>query len=408
MPTPQTLPRYRWMILAVAWTSVLLVFFARLGIGPMGPFLKESLEISNTQLNLLVTASGITYVPTLIGAGWLVDRVGIKRMLVAGNFIGAISLIAIFFTPSYRVMLIIMALSGLGFGCIMPSAVKSLMLWFAPRERATAMGINQSAVNVAGIIGAAVLPTIALTLGWRYGFLYMGFVALAISLFCGLAYRNPPDADLPTRAGDTSPQSATISATARLFKSRDIWVLSLFGFFLVALQFAAITNLVLYLHESLLFPAVAAGGLLAMTQFAGAFGKPGSGLISDRLLGGRRKALLMLMAGAASVMCLALGLISHNTGWLLYPILVILGVTAVGWGGLYSALAGELAGKEAAGKALGITAAILVLGAMTGPPIFGYIVDITGSYRLAWLAMALSGAISVGLASMVREHKRRL
>jgi len=400
------------MILAVSWTSCLLVFFARLGIGPLGPFLKESLEISNAQVGLLVTASGITYVPTLIGAGWLVDRVGIKRMLVVGNFIGAICLIAIFFAPSYQAMFIIMAFSGLGFGCIMPSSVKALILWFPAKERATATGLNQSAVNVAGIVGAATLPTIALALGWRYGFLFMGFLALAICLFCGLIYRNPPDMVLPTRAGDTakntSPQEATTSPAARLFKSRDIWMLSLAGFFLCILEFAALTNLVLYLHESLLFPTVAAGGLLAMTQFSGAFGKPGSGLISDRLLGGHRKVLLMIMSGAASIMCLALGLISQNFGWLLYPILIILGITAIGWGGLYSALAGELAGKEAAGKALGITAAILVLGAMTGPPIFGYIVDITSSYQLAWLAMALCGAISVVLASLIREHKRRL
>jgi len=408
----EELSRYRWVILAVAWMSFLTVFLVRLGVGPLAPFLKESFHISNAQVWRLVSAIGITYLPTLLVSGWVVDRIGVRRVLVFGTFITGLSTVALFFAPSYREMFIILALSGLGSGCIFPAAVKAIILWFPAKERATAMGINQTSINAGGIIGASLLPSIAIALDWRYGLLFMGLGTLVACLGCALLYRNPPQEELLGGAGDipnsTAAKPSVTRLMASLFRSRDIWMLFLAGFFVNILEWGMMINLVLYLKEALLFGVVAAGGLLAMTEAAGALGKPASGLISDRLLGGRRKIVFILMAGTASLICLVLALIGHSLQWLLYPILFIFGVVAIGWGGLYTALAGELAGKEMVGAVAGISAFALVLGAMAGPPFFGYIVDITGSYQIAWFVMALSGTISVGFMSLVREYKKRI
>ncbi|MFC2019295.1 MFS transporter [Chloroflexota bacterium] len=412
MQQANKLPKFRWAILLIVWMSLLVAFMARLGIGPLAPFLKESLDISNAQVGLLVTAAGITYVPTIMFSGWLVDWIGVRWVLVSGTLIGGLCIMAIFFVPYYNAMLIIMALSGLGFGCIMPSANKALLLWFPARERATAMGLNQSAVNVSGIIGASLLPVASLSLGWRYGFLFMGLGALVICLCCGLVYRNPPNVDALKATGSVpgghSAKASSMRLALELFKSRDIWMVCLSGFFITVLEFAAILNLVTYLTEELLFGVVAAGGLLAITEGAGAFGKPISGLISDRLLGRRRKIVFLVMGALATVTCLLLAAAGRHLGWFIYPVLIILGAVAIGWGGLYSALVGELAGKESAGKALGFAGGILVLGVMAGPPLFGHIVDISGSFQLAWFAMALCGVLFMVFMSLVREHKRRL
>lgn len=412
MPLPSKPARYRWTILAVVWMSYLIVFLGRLSIGPLAPFLKESLRLSNAEVGLLVTATGITYVPTLIAAGWLVDRVGVHRMLVAGTLIGSLCILSVFLAPSYQTIFIIMALSGLGFGCIFPSVVKAIILWFPLKERATALGFNQTAVNVGGIIGASLLPTIALALDWRYGFLFLGLGASMICLCSGILYRDPPQEKLPAASGDTSPrpspQPSTTRLTIDLFKSRDIWMLSLAGFFLCVAEYATITNLVLYLKEDLLFGVVAAGGLLAMTEAAGAFGKPVSGLASDRLFRGGRKVVFLVMAVTGSIIFTLLGIGVADFRWLLYPILGILGMVTIGWGGLWATLSGELAGKEAAGAASGTSAAISVLGVMAGPPLFGYVVDSTGSFRIAWLTMAACGALAAIFVSLIRERRKRI
>jgi len=85
---------------------------------------------------------------------------------------------------------------------------------------------------------------------------------------------------------------------------------------------------------------------------------------------------------------------------------VMLGVGAVGWGGLFSTLAAETAGPAAAGAAAGVTAAIDNIGIFVGPPLFGLIVDRTGSYAPAWWAMVVAAVLAACLLALVREPRR--
>ncbi len=162
----------------------------------------------------------------------------------------------------------------------------------------------------------------------------------------------------------------------------------------------------LFLKADWAYTAVAAGGLLALCQGAGAIGKPLSGLVSDRALGGRRRPALIALAGLAGAACVILALIRPGQTWALWSALALLGVGAVGWGGLFGTLAGETAGPAAAGAAAGVTAAIDNIGIFIGPPLFGWIVDRTGSYAPAWWTMLGAAALAAVLLTFVRERRR--
>ena len=92
--------------------------------------------------------------------------------------------------------------------------------------------------------------------------------------------------------------------------------------------------------------------------------------------------------------------------WLLWVALLLLGVGAVGWGGLFSTLVGETAGAAAAGAAAGVTARLDNIGIFIGPPLFGLIVDRTGSYAPAWWAMVVAAALAACALALVREPRR--
>ena len=94
--------------------------------------------------------------------------------------------------------------------------------------------------------------------------------------------------------------------------------------------------------------------------------------------------------------------------WAIYPILVILGVTAFGWGGVSLTLVAELAGKELAGRVTGATGVAVNIGSLVGPILFGYLVDRSGSYQSAWLSSAAWGAVCVVALLFVREERRRI
>ena len=124
--------------------------------------------MSNAQIGGLTSATAVAYMPTLVVAGWLADRIGVRRALIIGTLITGVSVGAVALAPSYAIMLLLLGCSGFGCGFIYPAAIKAIMLWFPPRECATAVGVNQSAVNISGMLGAAVMPTLALRLGWQW------------------------------------------------------------------------------------------------------------------------------------------------------------------------------------------------------------------------------------------------
>jgi sugar phosphate permease len=411
-------PSYRFVILGTVWASYLIVYLSRLSVGPLAPFLKEAFDLSSAEVGSLMSATAVTYAPAMIAAGLLVDRIGVKRVLVPGTLVAGLCVGLLFVAPSYSVLLMLLALSGIGCGCIYPSAVKALVTWFPPRERATAIGLNQSAINVSGIAGAALLPTVALTLGWQYGFLFVGLLALAITVVCFALYREP--AGQPLRpgvvayvgdaqgGGSTRPDITAPGAEGdragvlSLLRRRDIWLLAAGGLFLGIVEFSALAHMVLFLTDSLAYTAVAAGGLLALCEAAGALGKPGSGLVSDRLFRGRRKPALLTLAVAAFAVCAVFAASGGDLGWLLYPCLAVFGVAAIGWAGLYGTLAGEIGGARRAGLAAGLCSAMVNVGIVVGPPAFGLLVDRTGSYRLSWVLMAAAAGMAVVCWSLLR------
>ena len=404
--------RYRWVIMGVLWTAYLVVFMHRLSIGPLAPFLKEEMDLTSAQIGALMSAASFGYMFSIIPAGWAVDRIGIRWLLLIGEVVGGIFMLGIFLVPSYEIALVIMAMSGLGCGCLMPSTTKGVMVWFPVKERATVMGFKQTAVNVGGIITAVVLPVVALALGWRFGFLFLGILAIIIGILSFLLYKDPPVAAVSHSEDSAASTDVTVPARGQslreLFKNRDIWLVALAGFALTVVEFAVIAHLVLYLTEALLFPVVTAGMILAVTQAGGVLGKPGSGFLSDRFFGSSRRKVFILWSGITCAMCILITLGGTSLSWALYPILFVLGVAAIGWGGIYLTLIAELAGMELTGRATGITGVFIMAGSILGPILFGYLVDTSGSYQLAWLSGAVFAAICTVVLFFVREERRMI
>ena len=256
--------RYRWVILGICWLAYIVVFMHRLSVGPLGPFLKEDLGLTSTQVASFMSAAAFGYMCTIPIAGWLADWVGVRWMLGTGAVLGGIFIMLMFLAPSYTLGLVIMAVAGLGCGCLMPSTTKAILVWFPLKERASAMGFKQTAVNIGGIIAAASLPAIALALDWRYGFLIIGCIAIVIGIISFALYKEPAGEVSPSTSESDTP--AASGAVRKALKSRDIWLLTAAGTFVAITEFAVIAHLALYLNEALLFTEIAAGGFLAMAD----------------------------------------------------------------------------------------------------------------------------------------------
>jgi MFS transporter, ACS family, hexuronate transporter len=177
----------------------------------------------------------------------------------------------------------------------------------------------------------------------------------------------------------------------------------------VLVQYSFTTYLALYLTEVQLLPLVTAGGFLAATQIGGGIGRVGWGVISDKFWDGRRKAPFALIGILVAALCLVVAFIPGRLDIApLGLIILILGFCAIGWPGLNLALLTELAGVQSAGMAIGVAVTFIYLGNIIGPPLFGLIVDHSGSYSLAWLSLAALSLVGTAFVLLVREDRRQI
>ena len=167
------------------------------------------------------------------------------------------------------------------------------------------------------------------------------------------------------------------------------------GLALSIAQSSVLAYLALYARDTFAVSAVAAGQVLALAQAGGTGGRLAWGAISDRLFGGRRRPGVVINAliAAAAYAGFAAG------PWLPLPVAIVLavlaGAGAFGWVGLYFALVAEIGGARYAGVLTGAAVAFAWSGVLVGPPLFGLVLELTGTYTAPWLVLA---AIAVGVA----------
>ena len=86
---------------------------------------------------------------------------------------------------------------------------------------------------------------------------------------------------------------------------------------------------------------------------------------------------------------------------------LIAGATLIAWQGIWNALLSELAPDHAVGTAIGFGLTFTNVAIVLWPPLFGWIADRSGSFRLSWLVLAGALAASAALLAALAEPDRR-
>jgi len=380
----------RWAVLVLITLAHALGALAVLAVAPLSPFLRDTLQLSRTQVGLLLPAAYLGGVLMSLPAGWLTDRLGVRLTLGAGQaVIGALTLTASF-ADGLPALLACLVVAGFGFSVLNPSTGKAVLEWFPPRRRGLAMGIKQTGLTLGGLAGALALPPLALASGWRTALATGGALALVSSLLTVLVYRSP--AAVQERAASVWPRLGDVGTFLR---RPGVLVVFVSGLALSIAQSSVLAHLAVYARETFALSPVAAGQMLALAQAGGTGSRLAWGAISDRFFGGRRRpgVVVNALVGASAYALLSLGDRLPVAG--LAPLALVAGGGAFGWVGLYFALVAEIGGARYAGLLTGVAVAFAWSGVLVGPPVFGLVVDHTGSYTWPWLGLA---AVALGVA----------
>ena len=388
----------RWFYLLVATLSQISMAVIHLGIPALIPLIQEELGLTRTEVGLLSSILNGGVVVAAIAAGKAADHFGERLIIAYGAMASGLIVMGMNWTTSFATLSAVLLLLGLATATSTPAGSKAVAGWFDESERGTAMGLRQMGIPLGGAIAAMTLPSVALRYGWRLALAFAGLCAIGMGFAALRLYREPPY--------DLRSVGKPASGLKDLLQRRDIRAALFYVFILGGSQWCYLTYMELYLSETLGYSVTLAATLLALGQFCGVGGRVFWGFLSDRFFGGRRKPTLLVVGFLAVLMTLWTSLFSPETPHgLVWLVVALLGLTLLGWNGLYLAFVSELAGSRIAGLAIGLSNTGAFLGIVVLPPLFGFLVDETGSYRVAWMALAAVVLAAVAVLPWVKEER---
>jgi MFS family permease len=178
-------------------------------LSPVLETLTTPFEVSNSEIGLLITffvAPSVVLIPFL---GLLSDRYGRKPILVTGLIIMGVAGVLISLAPSFRVVLGLRLVQGIGAAGIGPTLVTSIGDLYSDDLEPTAQGLR---LTTTGAVNFVVPPVSGLLVGfsWKYPFLLYG-VIIPIGIIMLLKFDEPLDSSSSDSSSDWRDQIRTLS-----------------------------------------------------------------------------------------------------------------------------------------------------------------------------------------------------
>ena len=317
----------------------------------------------------------------------------IGQCLVAAGMLCAILPSAAFLLPGSLVI-------GIGFGLLAPPASALMMRFSPPARRNLVFSIQQTSVPLGGVIAALVAPMVAVSVGWRWAFMY-SIVTLVMAMVL-LQIGRPAwddDRDPSHRALARNPFDGVRSN----WRDRKLRLLSFAGMSFCWAQFCVATFAVVACVAVLGMSIVQAGLVLVAVQVASTVGRMAAGWIADRI--GSAGRVLTWMSW--TMLALSIGFFWLSPAWPLwfvYAMFAGLGLASGAWAGILMAEVGQQAPPGRVAAVIGGTLLYVNIGKFTGPAVFSATYALTHSYNIAFALLAIPSLIAIGC---LRAQQRR-
>ena len=371
------LPPLSAMMLVQSMTAMAVVT-----VPVLTPEIATALAIDTATVGFYQSTAFIGAAFLTLMSGSLVLRHGGVRVNQASVVLCAAG-VALAVTGSIPVVALGAVLAGMGYGLATPGASHVLARITPPERRGLVFSVKQSAVTLGGLVAGVLFPPVAERFGWEWAIvLSCCMVVSAVLIIQPLRARLDDDRNPAHRVRINAPGQSVrlVLSTPRL---RPI---ALVAFSFGAMQLSLFAFLVTYLVERVGLDLVTAGLMFSVMQGAGFVGRVGWGWVTDRRIGARPLLAVLGVGTMASTMAA----MAFSDAWPIAGLAAscaALGLTAVGWNGVYLAEVARAVPIDKVGPATGGIMMFTFVGVVTGPTAFGAIVATTGSYAAAFIAI---------------------
>ena len=359
---------------------------------PLDKIIKDHFLIDSAMVGLLTSIIFIGLATVSPFVGYFVDHLGSFRAIKIAFLVMAIGSTLATLAPNFYVFVAGFYAIGLGYGLVTPATNNAVMKTYYPYH-ATPMGIKQSGVPIGASTAAILLPLISIRYGFFAPFIILAVIAFIFFVFIkGEKHENTNPIDF---------KGYLKEITGAFGNGRFIAINVLVAAMSWGQQ-SLLTYAVLF-TSSIGFKLFTAEILLASILVGSFIGRIFWSSMSSRLFPNRRVLSLITVMLLSSMFFFIYSFLTLNF-YLAIVMSFLLGLTAIGWNGVYITVISEIAPKGKIGLYSGLGLLIISFGTILGTPFSGYISDYTHNYSTIWQILAV-GIFVVSIILFILSRK---
>jgi MFS family permease len=287
------LRRIQWIALTFLTLAGIVNYLDRSTLSIANHSVSGELGLSASQMGLLLSAFSFAYAFSQLPVGAMLDRFGARVMLGLGMFVWSCAQLCgglVHTLPQYLAARIAL---GIGEAPQFPAGAKVVSEWYALRERGRPTGIFTTSSTIGPALAPPILTVLLLSFGWRWMFVVMGVLGIAVSIGWYLIYRNRADITLePNEVKHLTEEEPLARAERKmtfaewrgLFGNATTWGM-IFGFMgVIYMVWLYLTWLPAYLEHERHLTIAKTGWVVSIPYIFGTLGMLSSGFVADGLM----------------------------------------------------------------------------------------------------------------------------
>jgi OPA family sugar phosphate sensor protein UhpC-like MFS transporter len=360
-----------------------IFYFTRKSLNFSMPVMLNDLGWTPSDIGVIATIYYVTYGTSKFISGMISDNANPSYFMGFGLIATGIVNILFGFSSSLAVMVVLWTLNAFFQSWGWPACAKLLTTWYSRSERGFWWSIWNTCINVSGALLPILIGYIAITWGWRFGFIVPGSIAILAGLFLTFRMQDKPTTlGLPTvgdwrddpleKQQENEGKGLPFRQILKTYVlgNKYIWLLCS-SYLLVYIVRIAVNDWgSLYLVERHHVDLLTANTAVSMFEVGGFLGSLLGGWGSDRFFHGNRAPMNLIFALGIFISVAALWLMPLNNIFVLSGCLFSIGFFIFGPQMMIGMAAAECSHKDLAGTATGFVGLFGYLGAaLAGYPL---------------------------------------
>src|SRR4030043_371935 len=382
--------------------TAFLSLFALVGVAYYGlPFFFDFMTREYGWSRTVITsgnALGKLLVGPLFGfiAGWLIDKYGPRKLMMAGVLMMGTALIGLSFAGSLGFFYLFYVFNALGYVCGGPLPCQVMISRWFDRNRGKAMGIAYLGIGAGGAIVALIAAGFEKNFGWHNSLAFLGILVVLIA-FPMVYFIKGSDIkpDQPVKSEPVIPIRSVLT-------NRNFYLLVIGSMCAIGVVGGINQHMKLYLRD-LDFTQSQAAHVISLILLSSLAGRLLMGWLADLIP--RKYVMILIYLIVAFAIPL---LLVHDFPARIYIFAVIF---VIGLGGDYMIIplmAGDLFGVRALGRTMGIILVADGVAESLFPMFLGAMHDAYKSYSLSFIILicvAITGAVIVSFLPKGLKNK---